>query len=1037
MPILNGTDAPEKSWPWQVLLDFPRRYCGGALIDAQWILTAAHCVDDKDEYCTVYFGSRYRDFRDQVQSRSPTLVVLHDEFDNSTLANDIALLKLDSPVDFTEKVRPACLPVYGQEFSLNDRCYITGYGETNNPGPNVLQQLRVHVVPSIECAYLWQLRSVSRDWRDICVGSVRHSGWASYGDSGGPLSCEIENKYYVTGVLSASTPDSVFDLIPDKYVKPTLNINVPRTYLRKICQKLAVLFIGFTRPLATQNLRNSAIMRENFTTRFKINRNMKNKKCHGKTCRRKIPDDVFRKKSNREYNCSGITTNVKFFAVDLIHIHCSRHGHLQRKIRKKKEHALFISLMFPGRQTKQKSKCCSKVEICFQNLPQCASISKGVSSLHHTDLQEDKDVFEKDRDDFVAKKRRQNYDKSKGQISTTTLMEDLLSLKYIHIRHVDVQCYFAVEPSMLNHPTHINGILWKDFRHEIFRLGTFSIYPYTAAKSAIVLAGNGFVYIGSGTDDTVMCYSCCGKKSIWLENENVTQIHGLMSPNCSMVTGRESDNVPINAINNQNVIDSDGSSSREKSEKTKNSLDLETDAAPWISQEHSVQDRAHTTKHTVRKNAEHTLQTDDISSISATYSESNHSSVNSKSNQNNFNRPQFTDVKETSASERSLYQHFTTLEQAHITMPPSVQQPSAPYASATPTPGLLTTTKSIPDPPQIAITSDKSTDPHNTQSSQPQNINTGSSIASQRNEPSSVNTTPQQNASSHQVSVNGSSNANSTKSSGQGPTYSELGIVTERPKRSEYAVKEQRKKTFSSWPRSHHIQVDDLADAGFYYAGYGDCARCFFCGGGLRNWEEEDNVLVEHARWFPKCAYIRQLLGQNFVDAVQELNKTKDKITFEMVKEHMGVASFAFQLDSINNPLKRDPAVKVLVESGCDEIKVLEVAGQIKSQDNPLSADLLLNKYRSMGYPVSVTGDMLKHLQKSPVAADLESMDKVKEVNNCLREQLRCKICMDKDVEVVFLPCGHLVSCAECAGALNDCPVCRKPLKGTVRAFIG
>ncbi|XP_013093248.2 uncharacterized protein LOC106077001 [Biomphalaria glabrata] len=51
------------------------------------------------------------------------------------------------------------------------------------------------------------------------------------------------------------------------------------------------------------------------------------------------------------------------------------------------------------------------------------------------------------------------------------------------------------------------------------------------------------------------------------------------------------------------------------------------------------------------------------------------------------------------------------------------------------------------------------------------------------------------------------------------PTYSELGIVTERPKRPEYAVKGEHSKTFTNWPRSHHIQADDLADAEFYYAG--------------------------------------------------------------------------------------------------------------------------------------------------------------------------------------------------------------------------
>ncbi|CAL1549161.1 unnamed protein product [Lymnaea stagnalis] len=63
-------------------------------------------------------------------------------------------------------------------------------------------------------------------------------------------------------------------------------------------------------------------------------------------------------------------------------------------------------------------------------------------------------------------------------------------------------------------------------------------------------------------------------------------------------------------------------------------------------------------------------------------------------------------------------------------------------------------------------------------------------------------------------------------------------------------------------------------------------------------------------------------------------------------------------------------------------------------------------------------------------------MQRLKEKNNQLRQQTVCKICMDKEVAVVFLPCGHLVSCAECASGMKDCPICRVTVKGIVRAFM-
>ncbi|XP_045153669.1 baculoviral IAP repeat-containing protein 3 [Echinops telfairi] len=53
-----------------------------------------------------------------------------------------------------------------------------------------------------------------------------------------------------------------------------------------------------------------------------------------------------------------------------------------------------------------------------------------------------------------------------------------------------------------------------------------------------------------------------------------------------------------------------------------------------------------------------------------------------------------------------------------------------------------------------------------------------------------------------------------------------------------------------------------------------------------------------------------------------------------------------------------------------------------------------------------------------------------------LQEERTCKVCMDKEVSVVFIPCGHLVVCKECAPSLRKCPICRGTIKGTVRTFL-
>lgn len=51
-------------------------------------------------------------------------------------------------------------------------------------------------------------------------------------------------------------------------------------------------------------------------------------------------------------------------------------------------------------------------------------------------------------------------------------------------------------------------------------------------------------------------------------------------------------------------------------------------------------------------------------------------------------------------------------------------------------------------------------------------------------------------------------------------------------------------------------------------------------------------------------------------------------------------------------------------------------------------------------------------------------------------KNVECKICMAEEVGVVFLPCGHLLSCVMCAPAMSSCPLCRQLIRGRVRTFL-
>ncbi|XP_054645503.1 baculoviral IAP repeat-containing protein 7 isoform X2 [Dunckerocampus dactyliophorus] len=86
----------------------------------------------------------------------------------------------------------------------------------------------------------------------------------------------------------------------------------------------------------------------------------------------------------------------------------------------------------------------------------------------------------------------------------------------------------------------------------------------------------------------------------------------------------------------------------------------------------------------------------------------------------------------------------------------------------------------------------------------------------------------------------------------------------------EMEAEDSRLTTFHNWPTEASVQPDVLARAGFFYTGHGDNVKCFYCDGGLRNWEPGDDPWQEHAKWFPRCEFLIQSRGQEYISNIQD-----------------------------------------------------------------------------------------------------------------------------------------------------------------------
>lgn len=99
--------------------------------------------------------------------------------------------------------------------------------------------------------------------------------------------------------------------------------------------------------------------------------------------------------------------------------------------------------------------------------------------------------------------------------------------------------------------------------------------------------------------------------------------------------------------------------------------------------------------------------------------------------------------------------------------------------------------------------------------------------------------------------------------------FGSLGIGRSKdPVHPKFASYDARVRSFESWPKLMSQTKESLADAGFYYTGKDDQTLCYHCGGGLKDWEIDDDPWEQHAVWFSKCQHLLNVKGHIYVNTV-------------------------------------------------------------------------------------------------------------------------------------------------------------------------
>ncbi|RWS19390.1 trypsin-1-like protein, partial [Leptotrombidium deliense] len=200
--IFGGQRVPDGKYPWMALLNLilpngETARCGGSLINDRYILTAAHCLPHGLRQITVTLGINKA--TEDRERRKVKFYTKHTMYNSKTTENDIALVQLAEPVQFTPKIQPICLPP--QDMLKFGPLVIAGWGSTNRNGSGVSQYLleatiREYDFDECNSEMGHQLNRNSQ----FCAGEVGKNSCS--GDSGGPVMSYAHGRYHVVGLIS-------------------------------------------------------------------------------------------------------------------------------------------------------------------------------------------------------------------------------------------------------------------------------------------------------------------------------------------------------------------------------------------------------------------------------------------------------------------------------------------------------------------------------------------------------------------------------------------------------------------------------------------------------------------------------------------------------------------------------------------------------------------------------------------------------------------------------------------------------------------
>ncbi|XP_035784095.1 brachyurin-like [Anopheles albimanus] len=229
--VTNGQEATPGQFPYQIALlsEFPTGtgLCGGSVLTNNYILTAAHCVISGATTLanagTAIIGAHNRNVEEPSQQRirfEQAGIVAHPQYTPTNIRNDIAVVRLNSPITFNDRVQPARLPARSDARQFGGSMgTVSGFGRTSDASQAtsaVVMFTSNPVLTEADCISQWN--SVLIQPQNVCMSG--EGGRSSCnGDSGGPLAVQDGGASLQIGVVSFGSAAGCAIGMPSVYAR--------------------------------------------------------------------------------------------------------------------------------------------------------------------------------------------------------------------------------------------------------------------------------------------------------------------------------------------------------------------------------------------------------------------------------------------------------------------------------------------------------------------------------------------------------------------------------------------------------------------------------------------------------------------------------------------------------------------------------------------------------------------------------------------------------------------------------------------------